>query len=91
MLHVPQTQMDEVLSCLSRTLKVGGLIFVSFKYGQCEGERSGRFFNDYDEAKLTTLLNKHPELNSQKVWQTRDCRPSKHNTRWLNVILEKTS
>jgi SAM-dependent methyltransferase len=91
LLHVPQTQMDEVLSCLSRSLKVGGVIYVSFKYGEREGERSGRFFNDYDESKLTTLLDKHPELNSQKVWQTRDCRPSKRNTRWLNAILKKSS
>src|SRR5262249_6605564 len=68
LLHVAQTQMDEVLFCLSRSLKVGGVIYVSFKHGQCESERSGRFFNDYDEAKLTTLLNKHPELNAQKVW-----------------------
>lgn len=91
LLHVPQTRMDQVLSCLSRSLKAGGVIYVSFKYGQCEGERSGRFFNDYDEAKLTTLLNKHPELNPRKVWQTHDCRPSKPNTRWLNAILKKTS
>jgi SAM-dependent methyltransferase len=91
LLHVPQTQMDEALSCLSRSLKVGGVIYVSFKYGECEGERSGRFFNDYDETKPTTLLNKHPELNSRKVWQTRDRRPSKPNTRWLNAILKKGS
>ena len=44
---------------------------VSFKYGKREGERSGRFFNDYDEAKLIILLNKHSELRSQKVWLTR--------------------
>jgi hypothetical protein len=83
--------MEEVLSSLSRSLKVGSVIFVSFKYGQCESERSGRFFNDYDEAKVTALLNKHPELSTQKVWQTRDCRPSKPKTRWLNAILKKSS
>jgi hypothetical protein len=81
--------MDDVLSCLSRSLKVGGVIYLSFKYGRCEGERSGRFFNDYDEAKLAILLDKHPELSSQKVWRTRDSRQSRRNTNWLNVILKK--
>jgi len=91
LLHVPQTQMDAVLSCLSCSLKVGGVIYASFKYRQSEGEKSGRFFNDYDEAKLTTLLSKHQELSTQKIWLTPDLRPSKPNTRWLNVILKKTS
>jgi SAM-dependent methyltransferase len=91
LLHTPQTQMDEALSCLSRSLKVGGVTYVSFKYGQCEGERSGRFFNDFDEAKLAGLLNKHPELSLQKVWRTRDSRLSKRDTRWLNAILKKSA
>ena len=80
--------MEQALARLSRSLKVGGVMYVSFKYGQCEGPRSGRFFNDYDEAKFTALLSKHPELSSQKVWQTRDFRPTEPNTRCLNAILK---
>ena len=32
---------------LSKSLKDDGIIYTSFKYGNFEGERNGRFFTDF--------------------------------------------
>jgi hypothetical protein len=65
-------------------------VYVSFKYGTGEVERNGRFFNDYDETKLTALLGRHPRLFPHKQWQTEDARPGRQHERWLNAIVTKS-
>ena len=87
LLHVPADEMDAVLNRFARALKPGAPTYVSFKYGSTEGYRNERLFNDYDEAKLQTLLLRHPHLSVEKLWQTRDVRSDHEHELWLNVIL----
>ncbi len=89
LLHVPNQAMDEALRRLSGSLKPQGVIYASFKYGHSEGFRNGRFFNDYDESKLTELLKRVPALRPLKSWVTSDARPGRERELWLNVILAK--
>ena len=89
LLHVPTTEMDGVLRRLVHALKKGGAMYVSFKYGRTESERNGRFFNDYDECKLQAVLERHPALAAEKVWQTQDARLGRQEELWLNAILTK--
>jgi 2-polyprenyl-3-methyl-5-hydroxy-6-metoxy-1,4-benzoquinol methylase len=89
LLHVPNSEMDEVLRRLSRGLKARGVIYASFKYGNSEEFRGGRFFNDFDESKLAELLRTVSALRQLKSWVTSDARPGREHELWLNVILEK--
>jgi SAM-dependent methyltransferase len=41
LLHVPRAELDGVLARLARALVPGGAAFLSFKYGDGEGERDG--------------------------------------------------
>ena len=52
LLHVPSDEMLSVWQGLSHALKVGGILYASFKYGTYEGERNGRYFTDFDEAQI---------------------------------------
>lgn len=89
LLHVPSHEMNAVVSRITRALKQGAAFYASFKYGSTERQKEGRYFNDYNEAKITTLLANHPELILVKLWRTQDARPEREKESWLNVILKK--
>lgn len=89
LLHIPHIQIDDVFERLARALKVSGVLYVSFKYGDFEGEEGERFFNYYDETSFSSLLVKHPNLKQIRRWCSSDQRQHKHNVLWLNVLLNK--
>lgn len=90
LLHVSTSEMDEVLNRLTRALKPGAVLYVSFKYGTAEVIRDGRFFNDYDENKFQALIERHNDLSVAKMWQTNDSRPGRQSEVWLNAFLRKS-
>jgi hypothetical protein len=80
LLHEPHRSMPEVLERLARALNAGGVIYASFKHGAGETVRSGRLFNDYNEAKTRLLLDDCPELGLIKVWGITDLRRGRDDT-----------
>lgn len=89
LLHVPAREMDAVLGRIIFAMKFGSHLYASFKYGSTERHQGGRFFNDYDEAKLQALLANHPALSVVKMWKTNDARPSRQDELWMNGIFKK--
>ncbi|WP_158782144.1 bifunctional 2-polyprenyl-6-hydroxyphenol methylase/3-demethylubiquinol 3-O-methyltransferase UbiG [Pantoea sp. BAV 3049] len=91
LLHVPEQELSEVMALLARALKLGGVWYLSFKYGNGEREKDGRLFTDMDEAGLqrfTAGLN--DKLNIIDMWRTGDLRPGRGSESWLNAVLKKT-
>ncbi|MEG1296828.1 MAG: class I SAM-dependent methyltransferase [Niameybacter sp.] len=88
LLHVPDDEMVDVFTRLARALKDGGILYASFKYGDFEGERNGRYFTDYTEARFAKLLEHFPELKWIEQGITIDKRPDREE-KWLNVIVRK--
>ena len=88
-LHVKRRELPEIIRKMSEATKVNGVIYLSFKYGDFEGERSGRHFTDMTENAIAELLMGFPELEIEKQWITRDVRSGRGNERWLNTILRK--
>jgi len=60
---------------------------MSFKYGEGEEDRSGRYFNFQTQENVKKLLNTFT-INFQEFWTTEDLRPNK-SEKWLNLILER--
>ena len=89
LLHVPRSEMHDVLSRLTKALKPNGVLYASFKYGDDEGERNGRFFNDYNEQSFQCLLNEHPNLQQISSWVSGDVRPERVGEKWLNVVVRR--
>lgn len=89
LLHVPEEDMVDVFRRLSRALKNEGILYASFKYGDFEGERNGRYFSDYTEERFAKLLAHFPELLLVEQGITVDKRPDREE-KWLNVIVRKT-
>ena len=89
LLHVPRAHLSEVLGSLGSFLRPLGVLYASFKYGEQEREKGGRYFNDLNERLLAEHLKAVPNLNMVDVWTTRDQRPDRSNERWLNCLITK--
>lgn len=87
LLHVPAKELPDVFRRLARALKPNGVIYCSFKYGQAEYEKKGRWFTDLDEAGLRVLVDEIEELAIKGLWVTADRRPGRGQELWLNGIL----
>ena len=88
-LHVKREELPVILQKMCRALKAPGWMYLSFKYGDFDGERNGRYFTDMTEERMEKLLQAFPELNVEKQWITGDVRAGRGDERWLNVILKK--
>ena len=88
-LHVKRTELLEILQKMCDATKKNGIIYISFKYGNFEGERNGRYFTDMTEESMSELLAYIPELKVEKQWITGDVREGRGDERWLNMILRK--
>lgn len=88
-LHVPYAELPDVFERMRRAVKSEGTIYVSFKYGEFEGERNGRFFTDMNEERLGSILQTTPQLIAIEKWVSGDARPGRESEKWLNVILRK--
>lgn len=88
-LHVPSAELLKIFHKMNAALKANGIIYVSFKYGEFEGERNGRYFTDMTEDSFGKLLQKVPELKLEEQWITSDVRVDRGEEKWLNLILRK--
>lgn len=88
-LHVKKDELREIIRKMSLSTKENGIIYISFKYGDFEGERNGRYFADMTEMSMKELLIDFPELKVEKQWITGDVRLGRGDERWINMILRK--
>ena len=89
LLHVKKADMPNVMEKVSASIKPGGILYASFKYGSDEHTSNGRFFNDYTEHDLDSLLIPKTHLTLLEYWITEDVRPERIGERWLNILLKK--
>ena len=89
-LHLPKRKLKSVLIHMEQALHKGGIIYTSFKYGDFEGMRNGRFFNDFTEDSFRFFISEIEQLVIEKMWITKDARPCRQDEKWLNMILRTT-
>ena len=87
LLHLPENELEEVLRKVGIALKMGGVLYTGFKYGDFSGMRDGRFFTDFTEDSLREFLQKFPEFSIQELWITSDVRPGREEEKWINILL----
>ena len=88
-LHVKREELPEIIRKMSLAVKANGIIYLSFKYGDFEGERNGRYFTDMTEETFAKLIQDMDELEIEEQWITSDVRPGRGEEKWLNLILRK--
>ena len=90
LLHLQKNELLPVMKVLSKVLIQGGAFYVSFKYGNFEGERNGRHFTDFTVEEFREFIKSIPELSVTEYWVTGDVRPGRGDERWLNIVLQRT-
>ena len=88
-LHLPKDELLIVINKMSRALRTDGIIYTSFKYGNFEGERNGRFFTDFTLDVFKDFISDVKDIVIEEYWITRDVRPGREDEKWLNLILRK--
>ena len=88
-LHLSKKELLPVIQKMCDALKDNGVIYTSFKYGDFEGERNGRYFTDFTEDTFDKFIKVIPELTIEEEWITSDVRPGIGEEKWLNLILRK--
>ena len=88
-LHLPKTELSDVLRRMIRAVKDGGYIYASFKYGEFEGYRNERHFTDFTEETFRDFIKDIPGVEILEEWVSADVRPGRGDEKWLNLILWK--
>ncbi|OAV10716.1 class I SAM-dependent methyltransferase [Moraxella catarrhalis] len=86
LLHVPFDELPNILNDLLEMLKPNGILYASFKYGDSEREKDGRFFCDMNESRWQLVESELQNMKTLKIWQTVDNRKDRQEV-WLNILL----
>jgi SAM-dependent methyltransferase len=89
LLHISKDALMSTMSKISKSLKPNGILYVSFKHGDFEGERNGRFFSDFTEDVIVRILSKPKIFSLVDMQITSDVRVGRDDEKWLNLILRK--
>lgn len=88
-LHVPKRELADVFRRMLEATKDQGVIYTSFKYGDFEGERHGRYFSDFTLEAFEEFIQSIDSVRVEEYWITGDVRPGRGEEKWLNLILRK--
>lgn len=88
-LHLPYEELRAVLAKMAAALKEDGVIYVSFKYGEFEGWRNGRYFTDMTEDGVRRLVEETQGMSVEEIWVTADVREGRGDERWVNGVGRK--
>lgn len=92
LLHVPQSEMHDVLDRLLHALKPAGALYASFKHGRREERVSdGRFFIDMDEERLQKLFQPFSNVRIDEIWITQGEGNRAGHGEWINITATKRS
>jgi len=89
LLHLPSAALPDALARLTRALRVGGTLYMSFKEGAGERMKGGRLFTDVEPDGLRRLLAAVPGLGEPEIWRTADARPGREDEFWVNALEER--
>ena len=86
LLHLPKSELADVLKRLEKALKPNGILFASFKYGTFEGIRTERYYTDFTQEPLKEFWAASTSLKIFDEWITDDTIPGREGLQWINIL-----
>lgn len=87
--HSTLEELKEVLGKIGESLKDGGILFLSFKYGDFDGVRNNKYNKYYRTNEIKDILEEYNELTLLKVSKVNDIRQARSDEKWIHVIAKK--
>jgi SAM-dependent methyltransferase len=88
LLHVPGDEIEEIQSKVKNSMKINGILFMSFRYGDFEGEQDGRYYTDYQTRTIKELIAKFEDLELIEIKKSEDIRQGIENL-WINALVRR--
>ena len=85
LLHVPSGELPDVIQRLKKLLKPGGILYASFKKGEGDRNKGGRYFQDMTEEKMKDLFET-AGLTVLESYESADVREDRKEEKWVNGI-----
>jgi len=93
LVHIPSDKMDKLLQKIIKGLKPGGIMYMSFHYGDYEGVRYGRYFTDYRTKSLKELILRQKNVELIDLRKCRDSRVKDNSVSednsWIYALIKK--
>ena len=87
-LHLKEHDLRVALTLIERALKRDGVFYSSFRKGEEDGYKKGRWYTNMTERRFLSFLP--ASLYVEKIWESQDVRPRLNRT-WLSIICRKKS
>jgi len=91
LVHIPRNRIDGILQKIIRALKINGIMYMSFHYGDFEGIREGRYFTDYRGRTLRELIMRQANVELIDIQKRKDSRITEVDAEryWIYAIIRK--
>lgn len=90
-LHLTSAELKDIMMKILRALKNDGWFYASFKYGEFEGVRNGRYFTDFTNNSFERFISDISGFRIKELWLSDDARADRSDEKWLNLILRKSN
>lgn len=90
-MHLEYDRLVELMPKLARALKPGGVLYVSFKYGDHDGYLGKRYYTKMTEERFEALVAPVDELEISQLGIFGNEHPGQPDFRWLWAHLRKRS
>ena len=90
LLHLEEGEILRVVEMLSGYLADNGIFCMSFKHGNFSGFRDGRYYTDFDEGKISRMIENVKGLEIVRLKISEDVRSGFKGRKWLNVFCKKS-
>lgn len=87
LLHLDEDEIIETLRKIFKSLKIDGIVYISFKYGDKNYEKDGRKFSCFTYEKFIKI-GKEFENKILQWFITEDVRADRKNEKWFNIVLK---
>ena len=88
-MHLAYDKLLVVLPKIERALHVGGILYLSFKYGKTDGYLGKRYYTNMTEKRLAQTLKHVPQLEVIEQGSFGNEHPDQPDFRWLYAYLRK--
>ena len=88
-MHLEYERLLEVFPKMARALHEGGILYVSFKYGEADGYLGKRYYTNMTEDRLAQTLERFPRLEVVEQGFFGNEHPGQPDFRWLYAYLRR--